>query len=81
MHAQFRSKIDSTKLSSPLIGSFLIELTLLNQVSLFLRNRNHHWKCREQTESFQTIIGRNILEICNVLIHTQLATIKMKLDI
>ena len=48
----FRSKIDSRQFSLLLIGSFLTELTLLNQMSIFSRNLNHHWKCREQKESF-----------------------------
>ena len=56
MHVHFRSKIDSRKLSSSLIGSFLTELTFLNQMSVFSRNWNHRWKCREQKENFQTIM-------------------------
>ena len=46
-------KIESRKLSSALIGSFLTELTFLNQMSLFSRNWNLDWKCRDQTENFQ----------------------------
>ena len=50
-----RSKINSRKLSPFLIGSFLTELTFLNQMSNFSKNLNHHWKCREQKENFQTV--------------------------
>ena len=50
------SKIDCRKLSTLLIGSFLTELTVLNQMSIFSRNLKIHWKCREQKENFQTIL-------------------------
>ena len=56
LHVQFRSKIDSRKLSPSLIGSFLTEITFLNQMSNFSRNSNHRWKCRDQKEDFQTIL-------------------------
>ena len=38
---------DFKKLSTLLIGSFLIEVTFLSQMSTSSRNLNHHWKCRE----------------------------------
>ena len=49
-------KIGSRKLWSLLIGSFLTELTFLNQMGIFSRNLNHHWRCREQKENFQKIL-------------------------
>ena len=61
MHVQFRSKIDSRKLSSSLIGSFLTELTFLKQLSNFSRNSNNRWKCRDQKENLQTVWANNFL--------------------
>ena len=54
---QFRTKPDSRKLSPPLVGRFLTGLTFLNQVSIFSRNWNHHWKCRGEKENFQTVLA------------------------
>ena len=39
-----------------LLVVFLAELAFLNQMSVFSRNWNHRWKCREQKENFQTIM-------------------------
>ena len=47
-------KLDFKNLSTLLVGSFLIEVTFSSQMSSFSRNLNHHWKCREQKENFQT---------------------------
>ena len=52
----FRSKIDSREFAPLLIGRFLTELTFLNQMNIFFKNLNHHWKCRDQKENFQTIL-------------------------
>ena len=57
LHVQFRSKIDSRKLSQSLIGSFVTEETFLKQMSIFFRNSNLCWKCRDQKKKkFQTIL-------------------------
>ena len=64
MHVQFRSKNDSRKLSSSLIGSFFIELTFLNYLSVFSRKWNHDWNCREKAEYFHAIMAllfRNVI--------------------
>ena len=39
-----------------LLVVFLAELAFLNQMSVFSRNWNHRWKCREQKEEYQTIM-------------------------
>ena len=49
-------------------------------MSIFTRDLNHHGKCREQKENFQTILV-SILELYNVLGQIQLTTSKMKRDI
>ena len=77
---QFRTKPDYRKLSPPLMGRFLTGLTFLNQVSIFSRNWNHHAKCREQKKKFSDNLGCNILELCNGVIQTGLATSKTKGD-
>ena len=41
-------KFEFKKLSTLLIGIFLIQVTFLSQMSTFFRNMNHHWKCREE---------------------------------
>ena len=56
MHVQYRSQIESRKLSSSLIRSFLTELTVLNKMSVFSKNWTHDWKSSEQTENFQRIM-------------------------
>ena len=81
MHVQFRSKIDTKKLSSPLIGNFLTELFLTNQMSIVSRNSNHGCNFREQKENFSDNLGHDIWELFNVLIHTQLTESKLKRDI
>ena len=43
-------------ISTLLIGSFLIAETFFSQRNTFSRNLNHHWKCRKQNETFQTIL-------------------------
>ena len=48
LHVLFRSKLDFRKLSTLLLGSLLIELTFLSQISAFFRNLNDHWKCRNK---------------------------------
>ena len=48
-------KIDPKRVLSSLLGSYLREITFLNQMSVFSRNWNHHWHCREETESVQTV--------------------------
>ena len=45
-------KIAFKKLSTLLIGSFLIIITFLSQMSTFSRNLKRHWKCREQKEEY-----------------------------
>ena len=52
----FGKKFDFKKLSTLIIGSFLIEVTFLSQRTIFSKNLNHHWKCREQKENFQAIL-------------------------
>ena len=47
------------------IGSFLIKVTFLSQMSTSSRNLNHHWKCREQKENFQIIL---VIIFCNFTI-------------
>ena len=84
-------KFDFRKLSTLLIGIFLIELVFLSHMSTFSRNFAHHWKCREQKENFQTIvviifwnftIFYNILQyftiLYNILVHVRFTTIKRK---
>ena len=82
MHVQFRSKIDSRKLSPALIGSFLTEQTFLKQISFFFRNSNLCWKCRDQKKKKNSDnLVHNILELYNVLRETRLTTSKTKRDI
>ena len=73
-------KFDFKKFSTLIIDSFLIEVTFLCQMRTFPRNLNHHGKCREQKENFQTILV-NILELYNILIQIRFTTNKRKLDI
>ena len=47
---------DFKKLSTLLIGSFLIRVTILMEMSTLSRNLNHHWKCQEQKENLHTIL-------------------------
>ena len=61
-----------------LVGSFLTELTFLNQISIFSRNSNHRWK---SAGNFSDNLGHNILELYNILIQTRLTTSKTKRDI
>ena len=56
MHVQYRSQIESRKLSSSLIRSFLTELTVLNKMRKKKKNWTHDWKSSEQTENFQRIM-------------------------
>ena len=81
MHVQSRSKIDSRKLSSSLIGSFLTEQTFLNEMSFVFRNSNLCWKCRDQKRKISDNLVHNILELYNVLRQTRLTTSKTKRDI
>ena len=39
-----------------LLVVFLAELAFLNQMSVFSRNWNHRWKCRDQKEIFQIVM-------------------------
>ena len=78
MHVQFRSRIDSRKLSPSLIGSFLTEQTFLKQMSIFFRNSNLCWKCRDQKKKISDNLVHNILELYNVLRQTRLTTSKTK---
>ena len=49
-------KFDFKKLSTLLIGSFLIEITVLSQMSSFFQKFESSLECREQKENFQTIL-------------------------
>ena len=49
-------------------------------MTIFSRNWNHHWKCREQKKKFSGNVGHIILELCNVLIQIHLATSEPKRD-
>ena len=82
MHVQCTLKIDSRKLSPSLIGSFLTELTFLNQMSIFFFPEIRI--IAGSVESKKKILrnlGHNVLELCNVIIQIRLTTSKMKRDI
>ena len=42
LHIWFRSKFDFRKLSTLLIGSFLVGIAFLSQMNTFFRKLNHH---------------------------------------
>ena len=68
-------------LSTLLIGTFLIELTFLSQMSTLSRNLNHHWKCREKKENFQTILAIIFCNLRNISMWVRFTTSKTKLYI
>ena len=80
MHVQCTLKIDSRKLSPSLIGSFLTELTFLQQMSIFPEIRIIAGSVESKKKILRNL-GHNDLELCNVIIQIRLTTSKMKRDI
>ena len=80
MHVQFRSKIDSRKLSPSLIGSFLTEQTFLKQMSFFSEIPIFPESVEIKKKISDNLV-HNILELYNVLRQTRLTTSKTKRDI
>ena len=79
MHVQCTLKIDSRKLSPSLIGSFLTELTFLQQMRIFPEIRIIAGSVESKKKILRNL-GHNVLELCSVIIQIRLTTSKMKLD-
>ena len=71
-------KIGFRKLWSLLIGSFLTELTFLNQMGIFFQNFESSLEVQRAKRKFSENLGHNILELCNVLVQIRLTTSKRK---
>ena len=76
----FRSKIDSRQFLLLLNGSFLTELTLLNQMSIF-QKFEPSLEVQRAKRKFLDNLDHNILELCNILVQIRLTTSKTKRDI
>ena len=55
---------------------FLKDFTFLCQITLFTKNLNHYWKCREQ--SYSDDPGHNVLELYTALVQVRFVTSKTK---
>ena len=73
-------KFDFKKLSTLLIGSFLIEVTFLSQMITFSRFESS-LEVQRAKRKFLDNPGHNILELYSILVQIRFPTSKRKLDI
>ena len=78
MHAQFRSRIDSRKLSLSLTGSFFDRTNFFEPNERFLQKFESSLEVWRAKRKFSDNLGHNNLALYNVLMETRLTTSKTK---